>query len=277
MIRETLDLARRFGSRQTANWILGMVITASWLRADGWDGVLTEGAEALADARALDDEIGLQASLSSIRLARGDRCDDLLERLRQLPAELASDPMFSNQLPALLADRAVLAGDDRTAILEHRRVAGGFEAHRPYALAEATYAAFRLGDAEELRRLADDLDGLPGADLPTFRAERLRTRAWLAALDGRDDEAVVGLHRALEAYRDLGYDLFLARTILDSTRVLGADVLGSALAAEARAIFERVDATPYLAWLDAAVAGPLMRRTPARTPSAPVAEASEPA
>ena len=255
MVRETLDLARRFGSRQTANWVLGMAITAGWLRADDWDRVLAEGAEALADARALDDQIGLQLGLSSIRLARGDRCDDLLEHLRQLPDELASDPMFSKQLPFLLAERAILAGDDRTAILEYRRAAAGFAAHRQYSFAEASYAAFRLGDVDELRRLADELDGLPGADLPTSHVERLRTRAWLAALEGREDEAVVGLHRVLEAYRDLGYDFFLARTILDSTRVLGADALGSALVAEARAIFERVGATPYLAWLDAAVAG----------------------
>jgi class 3 adenylate cyclase/tetratricopeptide (TPR) repeat protein len=275
MNRETLDLARRFGSRQTSNWTLGMAITASWLRADGWDDALAEGAEALADARALDDQIGLEASLSSIRLARGDRCDDVLERLRQLPEELASDPNFSSQLPALLAERAVLAGDDRTAILEHRRWAAGSAAQRQYALAEASFAAFRLGDVEELRRLAGELDGLPGADLPTFRAERLRTRAWLAALEGREDEAVVGLHHVLETYRDLGYDLFVARTILDSIRVLGADVLGSALVAEARAIFERVGATPYLAWLDAAVGGAPVKSAPRPTSTGPLAEASE--
>jgi class 3 adenylate cyclase/tetratricopeptide (TPR) repeat protein len=275
MTRETLDLARRFGSRQTANWTLGSAISANWLRADGWDDALAEGAEALADARALDDQIGLETALTSIRLARGDRCDDVLGHLRQLPEELASDPIFANQLPALLAERAVLAGDDRTAIVEHRRVADGFAAHRPYALAEASYCAFRLGDTEELRRLADELDGLPGADLPAFRAERGRTRAWLAAVEGHEDEAIIGLQQVLEAYRDMGYDLSLARTVLESTRLLGATALGVALVAEARAIFERVDATPYLARLDAAVSGSPSKPSPRAARAGPVAEVGE--
>jgi hypothetical protein len=220
--------------------------------------------------------VTLRAALASIQLARGDPCDEALERLR-LATEQLGDPQVANGMTFLLADRATLAGDDRTALVELRRVATGYPGHAPWALADASNSAVRLRDADELRRLVDELDAMPGADSPNQHADRMRAHAWLAALEGRDEEASTTLHGVLATYREFGFDFIVARTILDGVRVLGPKVIGAGLIDEARGVFERVGATPYLAWLDAAAAGMGARRASARTPVAPVAEASEPA
>ena len=86
---------------------------------------------------------------------------------------------------------------------------------------------------------------------------------------------MAALHDVLATYRTFGHDFNVARTILDTVRILGAKVVGAALVAEARSIFERVDAAPYLAWLDAAVAGSPTRSTSPRRSTAPIAEAGE--
>jgi class 3 adenylate cyclase/tetratricopeptide (TPR) repeat protein len=274
MFRETLELARRYGNRQMANWQLQFVITASWAGADDWDAALAQGADAIADARGLGDEVGIRTAMAAIQMARGDPCDETLERVK-LAARQLGDPQVASQVPALLADRAILAGDDRTALAEQRRVAAGYSGHAPWGLADASVSAVRLRDVNELRRLVDELDALPTADSASQRLDRMRARAWLAALEGRDEVALAAIQAVLTAYRDFGFDFVVARTILDTIRILGAKAIGTALVAEARQIFERVDATPYLAWLDAAVSGSPARSTSPRTSTAPIAEAGE--
>jgi hypothetical protein len=88
--------------------------------------------------------------------------------------------------------------------------------------------------------------------------------------DGRHDEGHMGFREALGGLRDSGFEFELARVALDMVMLLGPaepEILSAA--EEARSIFERLGARPYLKKLDAAL---LLADGPgATTPSAKVA------
>ena len=74
------------------------------------------------------------------------------------------------------------------------------------------------------------------------------------ALDGRGDEALLGYRDALGHLRAIKVDLDLATATLDAVRLLGAnDSTLAAAAEEARVVFDRVGARPYLELLQAAM------------------------
>ena len=78
--------------------------------------------------------------------------------------------------------------------------------------------------------------------------------AAIAALEARSEEAAGGFRAALGALRVMRQDFELARTALDQVVLFGPahpDV--PAAAKEARGIFERLGALPYLERLDAAI------------------------
>jgi hypothetical protein len=91
---------------------------------------------------------------------------------------------------------------------------------------------------------------------------RVATRAGLAALEGRRQEALAGYHDAFERHAALGYDFARARVELDAVLLLGSDAPELRAAADhSRAVFERLRARPYLDWLagatgTSAVTGP---------------------
>jgi hypothetical protein len=80
-------------------------------------------------------------------------------------------------------------------------------------------------------------------------------------LEGRADESLELYTVAWATLRELTLDFVFARSVLDAVHVLGPEPEPVAAAAQdARAIFERLGARPYLALLDAALA-----RKPAAT------------
>jgi hypothetical protein len=124
------------------------------------------------------------------------------------------------------------------------------------ALVRALRVALWGRDAPNARELADRLDAHPGS-LASTVAARISARAGIAALDGRRDEAIAGYRDALARFRAVNHDFDLACTALDFVLLVGPEN-SSALAAaeEARAIFERVGARPYLEHLEAAMGRP---------------------
>jgi len=67
-------------------------------------------------------------------------------------------------------------------------------------------------------------------------------------------------------YRSFGYDFQVARHQLDFVVLLGPDAPGAREAAdEARAVFERIEARPFLERLSNALAGPGRTTAPDRT------------
>lgn len=123
----------------------------------------------------------------------------------------------------------------------------------PAHLPDALRAALWQRDQDGVRVAADRLDADPDTSA-CIQANRLAARAGIAALEGRRDDTVTAYGEALRRFRALGLDFELARTALDLVLLVGPDTPEAVAAAnEARAIFERLGARPYLDRLAAAM------------------------
>jgi tetratricopeptide (TPR) repeat protein len=111
----------------------------------------------------------------------------------------------------------------------------------------AADAAFALEDYSEVRRLLGWLDDYPPGHIPpVLRAERLRIRARLLAIEN-NPEAGAAFDAAIKAFRDFGSPYHLAVALLDQADHLadgGDPGRAQELAAEANSIAERLGAQP---------------------------------
>jgi class 3 adenylate cyclase/predicted ATPase len=276
--RAAAELGRRIGNRGLARWASVAAGYATFLLAAGWDEALAEGAR---DA-AIDAEHGVGSLLDEVRglaisafylVARGEPTDAVLERLSTLATEV-SDAYASSAPRFLRSDRALMAGEYERSVDEALAAADVDPQIRPEYLALAMRPALWAGDLERARAVAERLGSDPATGL-SITASRIAARAGIAALENRVDEAVAGYRDALSRLRDLGEDINVARYALDFVTLVGADHPATREpAAEARKIFERVGARPYLERLDAALAAPsgatpTSEPRPARVPAAP--------
>ncbi len=113
---------------------------------------------------------------------------------------------------------------------------------------EALESAFALGDRARSQELIDLIDALrPGERPPLLEAQAHRFRAKLAG-----DEA--GFRAAVRLFRELTLEPWLAITLLEHGESLAEQGRGAEagpLVAEAREIFERLEAVP---WIERAMA-----------------------
>jgi tetratricopeptide (TPR) repeat protein len=205
-------------------------------------------------------------------VARGDATDDALGRLEVAAGQL-SDPIAAAQLHFLKGDRALLQGKYAEACEEMLRAAD-FKAAAGAYLTEAVRPALWLRDPIRARAVAERLDADPDAHAPVSRVNRAAAWAGIAALEGRRDEAIAGYRDALKRYREIGFDFEVARGELDMLMLLGPDLPEARAAAEeARAVFERVGARPYLERLDATIGD--ARTAVSATPTVPAGAAAK--
>ena len=93
------------------------------------------------------------------------------------------------------------------------------------------------------------LDRTPDADRAR-PSVRVATRAGRRRARGSPRRGPGRLSRRVRATAAIGYDFGVARVELDAVLLLGSDAPElRAVAEEARAVFERVGARPYLDWL----------------------------
>jgi hypothetical protein len=115
-------------------------------------------------------------------------------------------------------------------------------------LVEAVEAAFELDDLDKVTDLLGEWERMRPVDrTPLHEAQRARFVARLAALRGWRDDAVDGYGRAAAIFRELQMAFFLAVTLLELGELTGDE----AALEEAREIFERLDAKPWLERVDA--------------------------
>ena len=101
---------------------------------------------------------------------------------------------------------------------------------------EALESAFALGDGAKVEALLDEIEALrPGARPPLLEAHAQRFRSRLSG-----DEA--GYRAAAALFREHELVLDLGCTMLEHGEATGSETL----LAEAREIFERLGATPWL-------------------------------
>jgi tetratricopeptide (TPR) repeat protein len=135
------------------------------------------------------------------------------------------------------------------------------------SLVEAVEAALRLGRAETVRRLFAKVENLPpGEDSQLLHAHRRRLGARVAAGAGEARKAEQGFKRAAGAFRELAVPFWLGVTLLEHGEWLiaeGRAAEAEPLLDEAREIFERLEATPWLERCDAAEVTPATIAAPA--------------
>jgi hypothetical protein len=85
-------------------------------------------------------------------------------------------------------------------------------------------------------------------------AVRLTAEAGVAAIEGRHDAAATAYARALDAWRMIDSPLDLALCALDRAILRRTDAAPAGEEDEAREIFTRIGATPFLARLDGTTA-----------------------
>ena len=131
---------------------------------------------------------------------------------------------------------------DGEATIETARTLGvGFQGVK-WGIVEALEAAFTLGEAAKVEEILAAIETVPpGSRPPYLDAQARRIRARLAG-----DAA--GYEAAAERFRELGLPFWLAVTLLEHGEEPGL--------AEAREIFERLGATPWLERVAAAAAAP---------------------
>jgi class 3 adenylate cyclase len=139
-------------------------------------------------------------------------------------------------------DEALEAGAGT--IMTAETLGPGFQGLK-HGVLDALEAALELGDTERGNELFAFVDGIPPGVRPPYldvQVQRLRARE---TGDAR------GLATAAARFRSLGIPFWLGVTLLEQAQALGMHGEADRVRAEAREIFERLGATPWLARCDA--------------------------
>jgi tetratricopeptide (TPR) repeat protein len=251
-----LELARRAGNRP---W--EMIFTSGPLSAlillGRWDEAVVRAADV--KAAELTDVAAQLAFLATAYCERGDR--ESARQLLEAPALRDSEGTLP-RMGLAVHESAVLRSEGRAqAALEKANMAlelwpreelSTTYLHVKLALVEALEASFSAGDETKMRELLDEIDVLrPGEHPPLLEAHAHRFHAKLA---GDEDRFLA----AESLFRELSLTFWFAVTLLEHAELLakqGREDEAELLLAEAREIFERLEARPWLARLDAAQAG----------------------
>jgi len=258
--REALELsrsgvahARRVGDETNRLWLEGWV--AGILTALGeWDEAM---AIAMRDPVLLDGP-GFLENLVFLHLERGER-----ERVDELMAAVTAATDLNE-----IQERATLRGLEAVILLRDGRPLDALEpAEEGWAtraqlgmhfavgqLQTALDCAFELRDRGKIDELLGDLEALPpGEATPAVRAIGARFSARRAALDGDGTSAEAGFVAAADIFREIEVPFDLAVVMLEHAEWLAAEGHAQearALLDDARTIFERLRATPWLERVD---------------------------
>jgi class 3 adenylate cyclase/tetratricopeptide (TPR) repeat protein len=242
-----LDLARRVGDRVWENAFLLGPLSSLVLIGD-WDEALARVGEQIESLPEGDAVLALHVVV--IDCARGDlgTARGRLEALRT--AKNSDDPQA--RLGYAFAEAHVLRAEgalrEALAVADSAReyYAGVTFLTVKLGIVEALEAAFALGDRPRVEELLASIDALrPGECPPLLKAHAHRFRAKLA---GDPD----GYAAAAALFRELQVPFELAVTLLEH----GEATDSAGLVAEARELFERLGATPWLERAEGMIASP---------------------
>jgi predicted ATPase/class 3 adenylate cyclase len=257
--REGLEQARRRGDRGWAWAFSGHFVQTNYLLGN-WDELEAADEEIVerleAGTRARLDVISVLPSLY-LKTGRLDRLQWLVERLPEASAEVqdtashalaeAADARANGRLADALAKvDEVLAMQDEL----------GFE-HPMFrmALVDSLETAYELGDLDSVaRRLEEFRQRRPADQLPFGVGQARRFEALLAARSGDSERAEERFRAAAEMLREISARFYLGVVLLEHGEWLaeaGKADEAEPLLVEAREIFERLQAAPWLERLDA--------------------------
>jgi hypothetical protein len=201
---------------------------SAYLFAGEWAASGAIGAQALADDARRPDYQYIQCRLGVLEAVRGD-LDGARARLDAAGDLAERDDIEARHDHATLAGLIALAEDDLPGGLEllattsREAVAGQGASSENLRLAwpAAVGAAVALGRADEARSLIDLVAAMPAGTLsPLLRAELDRARGLIAAAAGDPEAAQRDLGAAVDAFAELDYPFWVARTTADLASVL---------------------------------------------------------
>ncbi|MBM2823066.1 MAG: Tetratricopeptide repeat protein, partial [Thermoleophilia bacterium] len=246
-LRESLELNRKVGSRPY-EWSILAEMSYALFMTGRWDDALDIPEELQEEQeRSGGMFLSLLSGPLEIHLQRGDLAE--AQRLYSLFSSLEGSPDVQERAcffggtaalyraegrlrEALEAGQKVLEGE-QTLGVSHQAVEQG--------LVEALEAAIALGEGEAVRELLATIEAIPPGRRPPYleaHAHRFRAR-----LGGDPAE----FETAAARFREIGIPFWLAVTRLEHGELTG----DASSFAEAREIFERLAATPWLERLDA--------------------------
>jgi hypothetical protein len=258
--REAFEVCRTGIERAVAvgqtNWVFGLYANGASmaLQLGEWDWVEEAGREL--DLDIVETNIGsLWAAVPriSLRMYRGDIAGAAvdIERLRVAVGE-RPDPQTVSLLLSLETELQMLQGNTRAAIETATR---GLSVTITEQIAERALAGGRAAvwarDAAVVRDMGPAARAPHAGRFDEARAEALEAAA--DALSGDRPSARERFDRAVGTMRDVGVSFEVALVQLDRVIVMPDDPAAEDAAAEARAIFERLGARPFLERLDAAL------------------------
>jgi len=260
--RRALALARKIGDRGYESNFLAQIALAQWITGE-WDQAL-EGLEAVYDSPE-PSMIAVSRSLPSIvhLLANRGLTEEAEEKLEgRREAEHSAGVLERADYHVARAILLRAKGDAGGALeaaeeaLKARTVAGLLQENVREAWVLAAEAAFDLGDLGRVRDILAMAEEKPSVHTPRYlQGHRARLESRLAALQGDDDRAQERLRWAVAEFREMGARFYLAVTLLEYGKWLAGrsreDDAGPMLA-EARAIFERLKAEPWMARVERA-------------------------
>jgi class 3 adenylate cyclase/tetratricopeptide (TPR) repeat protein len=244
------------GDRRTGNRFKLVVdscnASEAAIRVGRWDWVV-EQLGSLRDSDLAPSERAMVDAYLMMPLAC--RGEDVSTTLAELARLRGTSPEHAEQIDDAAASAAFVSGRIGDAARLWTGIATTTGMNAPAGSAKAARAWLWLGDLVAARAQLAALTAL-GIHGPVDAATKASIRAGIAALEGRPADARREYRVALSGWRDLGLPWDEALTCLDLVLLLGPDDPESAAAAErAREVFERLGAWPFLAKLDAALAG----------------------
>jgi len=277
--REGLEIGRRRGSRSYAFQMVGNSAICA-MRVGDWDWAAEILEEWLAVEHSEDDPAWTEFHIDRALLAalRGQDGSDDLETASRSRASI-TDPQYESYESWARAAGALAAGDLSGAVAHAEHSASITHYFTPLALPFGARAALWAGDAATARRL---LDGVTASSHwgPVLDADKGRIEAGIAALEGRQVEALAGFRDAIRAYQQLGLAFEEAAAVVDMAVLLPREALDAPDAATAvsaaREILTRLGAAPYLARLEQALSAERTDALPAKV-AAPDAASGVPA
>jgi hypothetical protein len=257
LAQQALELARRTGNRvQELTWMTGSLLAL--IHVGRLDQALASGAA----ARSAEELPSLQwvssglADLVPLYVIRGDldEARGLLDSLQEMSTSENTETRVAYAVARAELLRAEGKPADGLAALEEvlaARTHFGL-AHHPIkrGLVQGLEAALDLGDSVKAEEILGIVGAArPGQVTPYLRAHAARLAARLAALRGEGESVEPGFVAAAQGFRDLGTPFDLALSLLEHAQWLsdeGRHVQAEPLLAEAREIFERLGAIPWL-------------------------------
>jgi class 3 adenylate cyclase/tetratricopeptide (TPR) repeat protein len=253
--RRGLALARKTGDRMMEWYLLGE-LSVCLLRTGQWEEALEVAGEVPEHGYA-EFGLGVGTSQVEIAVARGDAAGG--ERVMSLLSHYrtSADVQDRSLYYVLHAMLRHAAGDYEEALvaseaaLQSLEMLGlGVSGDAKVALGEGLESALVLGRLDKVEELLAGIDGIPpGKRPPLLRAQSARFRARLCAARGDDAAVEQGFKTAGGIFREHGLVFFVAVTELEQAEWLvaqGRRGEAEPLLSEAREIFERLEATPWL-------------------------------